>query len=146
MNSRQWAVIHNPVDKNTGKNALGTAKLLRGEASFFLQPGEVLNPGPENVYVLEEQHALSVLAVESFEEELEDRQGRKTRVRRNAGDRWLVYGPKEFWPPLEVEVQKRVHAFFGIEALHFYLFRPDAAIVTAISVLVLLLAFLILRL
>ena len=45
LTSRQYCVVLNPVDPNTGKNKLGSKKLIKGENSFFLQPGETLSAG-----------------------------------------------------------------------------------------------------
>ena len=41
-----------------GKNQLGQRKVVRGEASFFLRPGESLEHGIQNVYVLGEDEGL----------------------------------------------------------------------------------------
>lgn len=43
--------------------------LLQGERSFFLQPGEHLENGIQNVYVLSEEEGLVLRAVEAFHDE-----------------------------------------------------------------------------
>ena len=45
LTSRQYCVVLNPVDPVTGKNKLGAKKLIKGEISFFLKPGETLAAG-----------------------------------------------------------------------------------------------------
>jgi len=44
LTNRQYCVIIDPVDKD-GKPQLGQKKLVKGEKSFFLQPGEKLEKG-----------------------------------------------------------------------------------------------------
>jgi len=146
VNHRQFVIIVNPFVADTGKNLWGHRKLVRGDKSFFLQPGEhleggtkVLSPlvsfilivsvaGIRSVYVLEENQALVVKALEAFEESTDDGTGKITTVKRKPGERWLVYGPREYWPSLEVCVEHEMKAFFRVEALKVNLFRADALI------------------
>ncbi|XP_005108620.1 major vault protein isoform X2 [Aplysia californica] len=94
LNSRQYCVVLDPVDRN-GVPQLGKRKLIKGETSFFLQPGEHLQYGVEDVFVLGEHQGLVLQATKDF---MDDKKLRK------AGDRWLLRGPEEYIPPLEVEV------------------------------------------
>lgn len=94
LTNRQYAVILNPVD-DEGKPQLGRKKLVKGEVSFFLMPGEVLEKGIQNIWVLGEDEGLVLRAMESFKE--------KDKERR-PGDRWMIRGPIEYVPPVEVEV------------------------------------------
>lgn len=71
----------------------------QGEQSFFLQPGEKLERGIQNVYVLSEQQGLLLRALQP----LEEGEG-KEKVSHQAGDRWLIRGPLEYVPPAKVEV------------------------------------------
>ncbi len=57
-----------------------------GEKSFFLQPGEKLENGIQDVYILGEDEGLILKCIEAFE----DRQG---AANRNPGDRWMIRGP-----------------------------------------------------
>jgi major vault protein len=66
LNSRQYCVVVDPW-KN-GKQVIGQKELRRGEASFFLKPGESLEKGIQNVYVLQEDEALLLKAVESYKD------------------------------------------------------------------------------
>lgn len=66
LNSRQFAVILNPVDPTTGKPQLGIRKLIKGETSFFLQPGEQLDGGIQSVYILADVDGLILRAKEAF--------------------------------------------------------------------------------
>jgi major vault protein len=79
-----------------GKQHLGQKVLRKGECSFFLQPGERLESGIQNVLVLGEEEALLLKAKQTFV----DNQGKK----HVAGDRWMIYGPIDFVPPIEVEI------------------------------------------
>ena len=65
LNNRQYCVILDPVGKD-GKPQLGQKKLIKGERSFFLSPGERLEKGIQNVYVLEEDEGLILKANEAF--------------------------------------------------------------------------------
>eukprot|EP01124_Arcella_intermedia_P035107 TRINITY_DN885_c0_g1_i1.p1 TRINITY_DN885_c0_g1~~TRINITY_DN885_c0_g1_i1.p1 ORF type:complete len:826 (+),score=106.85 TRINITY_DN885_c0_g1_i1:115-2592(+) len=94
LSSREYCVILDPVDES-GKPALGTRKLLKGEVSFFLKPGEKLQAGIQKVHVLESEEALLLRAREQFLD------GKETR---RPGDRWMIYGPTDYIPPVQVEI------------------------------------------
>ena len=49
-----------------------------------------------DVYVLSEEEALLLRANWDFTDE--------NNVKRTAGDRWMIYGPNEYIPPVEVMV------------------------------------------
>lgn len=49
-----------------GKPQLGQKKLVKGEKSFFLMPGEKLEKGIQNVFVLGEDEGLILKAIEAF--------------------------------------------------------------------------------
>jgi len=101
LNSRQYAVVIDPVDRNTGKPNMGSKELRKGEVSFFLLPGERLESGIQAVYVLDSEEALLLRAKEQFKE------GKETRA---PGDRWMIYGPCDFVPPVTVEILERRRA------------------------------------
>jgi len=65
LNNRQYCVILDPLGEN-GKPQLGKKILLKGEASFFLRPGERLEKGIQNVYVLGDNEALLLRAREAY--------------------------------------------------------------------------------
>eukprot|EP00128_Syssomonas_multiformis_P004078 Colp12_sorted_trinity150504_noHs@22725 len=103
LTNRQYAVILDPIGAD-GKPQLGQKKLVIGEASFFLRPGERLERGIQNVYVLGENEGLILKANESFSDTYSGK-----AIERRPGDRWMIRGPTELVPPVEVEVvQKRV--------------------------------------
>ncbi|KAK5855737.1 hypothetical protein PBY51_007383 [Eleginops maclovinus] len=123
LSSRHYCVILDPVGHD-GKPQLGQKKVVKGERSFFLQPGEQLEQGIQDVYVLSEQEGLVLRAVEAFndtqehdeeEEEEEEQEERAKRSRRSAvlrrpGDRWMLRGPIEYVPSATVEVMVRRQA------------------------------------
>lgn len=94
LSNRQYCVILDPVD-DKGRPQLGQKKLVKGEKSFFLMPGEKLEKGIQNVYILGEDEGLILRANESFMD---------GQINRNPGDRWMIKGPTEYVPPVEVEV------------------------------------------
>ncbi|KAG5831988.1 hypothetical protein ANANG_G00286350 [Anguilla anguilla] len=65
LNPRQYCVILDPVGPN-GKPQLGQKRVVKGEKSFFLQPGETLEQGIQDVYVLSEEEGLVLRAIEAF--------------------------------------------------------------------------------
>ncbi|XP_071389186.1 major vault protein, partial [Centroberyx affinis] len=119
LSSRQYCVILDPVGLD-GKPQLGQKRVVKGERSFFLQPGEHLEQGIQDVYVLSEEEGLVLRAVEAFndteqrdeeeeeeeEEPMEERakRSRRSGVLRRPGDRWMLRGPIEYVPPGAVEV------------------------------------------
>uniref|UniRef100_A0A3Q1BPI5 Major vault protein n=1 Tax=Amphiprion ocellaris TaxID=80972 RepID=A0A3Q1BPI5_AMPOC len=100
LSSRQYCVILDPVGPN-GKPQLGQKRVVKGERSFFLQPGERLEHGIQDVYVLSEEEGLVLRAVE---------RSRRSGVLRRPGDRWMLRGPIEYVPPAAVEVVLRRQA------------------------------------
>jgi len=94
LSSRQYCVVLNPVGEN-GKNRWGIKELRKGEKSFFLQPGESLEKGIQNIYVLNEHQNLLVRAIEVYE----DKNGKY-----KPGESFVVKGPCEFIPPINVEI------------------------------------------
>ncbi|KAM9843349.1 major vault protein [Aulostomus maculatus] len=118
LSSRQYCVVLDPVGPD-GKPQLGQKRVVKGERSFFLQPGERLELGIQDVYVLSEEEGLVLRAVEAFndtdqheeeeeeeEEEVEERakRSRRSGILRRPGDRWMLRGPIEYVPPASVEV------------------------------------------
>jgi len=96
LTKRQYCIVLDPIDKN-GKPQFGKKELRSGEASFFLCPGERLESGIQNVNVLSEEEALLLRAKEQFEDHA-------------PGDRWMIHGPCEYVPPVQVEVLERRRA------------------------------------
>ena len=107
-------MLISPLD---GEPQFGCKKLVRGEANFFLQPGEKLdNRGIQNVYVLGIEEALYVTAIEQFEET----QKNGSKIVRLPGQRWFVYGPMEYVPSLQVKVIEQRKAWLQLESLNIY--------------------------
>jgi major vault protein len=98
LSSREYAVILDPVDHKTGKPQLGNRELRKGEASFFLRPGERLEAGIQKVHVLETEEALLLRAREAFKDGKEQR---------HPGDRWMIHGPTDYIPPVQVEIVEK---------------------------------------
>ncbi len=98
LTDRQWCVVLNPIDSN-GKPQLGFREVRQGLTSFFLHPGEYLESGIRNVYVLGEQEALLLKARETFAEVVD-----QTNITHQPGDLWMITGPRDYIPRVEVEV------------------------------------------
>jgi major vault protein len=58
-----------------------------------------LEAGIQNVYILSEEEALLLKAKENFAE--------TDKKERKAGDRWMLYGPADFVPPVEVDIVEK---------------------------------------
>eukprot|EP00211_Chloroparvula_japonica_P005247 CAMPEP_0119130906 /NCGR_PEP_ID=MMETSP1310-20130426/9028_1 /TAXON_ID=464262 /ORGANISM="Genus nov. species nov., Strain RCC2339" /LENGTH=857 /DNA_ID=CAMNT_0007121447 /DNA_START=56 /DNA_END=2629 /DNA_ORIENTATION=+ len=97
LNNRQYCVVQDPIDES-GANRLGARELRKGECSFFLNPGERLLGGVQNVHVLGEDEALLLCATETFKD---------GEVERLPGDRWQVHGPCDYIPPIHVNIVER---------------------------------------
>jgi len=97
LNSRQYVVIMNPIGDD-GKPQLGQKKLVKGEKSFFLQPGEKLENGTQDVYVLSEDEGLIIRCLEAYSD---------NGTNRVPGDRWMIKGPTDYVPSVFVEVTSR---------------------------------------
>jgi len=89
LTKREYMVITNPVGPD-GKPRYGKQEIRRGETSFFLQPGEVAGEKRE-VEVLMANEALMV-------------QGLEDHPLGKAGEKFLIIGPKEYWPELNIKI------------------------------------------
>lgn len=98
LSNRQYCVILNPVDDD-GKPQLGQKKLVKGEKSFFLHPGESLENDIQDIYVLSDNEGLVLHAKESFLDK-----SVTPEVLRQPGDKWMIRGSAEYIPPTEVEI------------------------------------------
>jgi major vault protein len=98
LNAHQYCVVLDPINPDTGKPALGMRQLRKGETSFFLLPGERLENGIQAVHVLGAQEALLLRAREVFKDGEETRQ---------PGDRWMIYGPADYVPPVTVDIVEK---------------------------------------
>ncbi|XP_075302186.1 major vault protein isoform X2 [Opisthocomus hoazin] len=105
LGPRQYCVVLDPVGPN-GQPQLGQQRVVKGEKSFFLQPGERLQAGIQDVYVLSEDEGLLLQALQTIKDTNEEAK----EVTRRAGDRWLARGPLEYVPPAEVTVLERRRA------------------------------------
>lgn len=88
----EYCVVVNPVRE--GKADLGAREMRVGPLVFFPQPIEKVEKVAK-VCVLNEDEAFYVRAIERYRE--------ANGTQRQPGDRWLVYGPLKYIPPLEVE-------------------------------------------
>ncbi|CDI97635.1 major vault protein [Echinococcus multilocularis] len=94
LTSQNYCVVCDPVDEK-GVPSVGKKMLVRGEKTFFLLPGERLLEGIQSVYILGEEDGLIIRALETFMD------GDKQRA---AGEEWMLVGPLEYVPPIEVEI------------------------------------------
>jgi len=98
LSSREYCIIVDPVDEKTGKVQLGLRVLKKGEDSFFLNPGERLEAGIQKIHVLEAEEALLLRAREAFID---------GKTERRPGDRWMINGPTDYVPPVQVEIVEK---------------------------------------
>lgn len=97
VTNQQFAIILDPVGAN-GKPQLGQRKVVTN-TTFFLCPGERLDGGIRDVYVLGEDEAVLVKAIEEFEDK-----DVVPSVKRVSGEQWLLRGPRNYIPNESVRV------------------------------------------
>eukprot|EP00091_Calanus_sinicus_P023719 TRINITY_DN8173_c0_g1_i2.p1 TRINITY_DN8173_c0_g1~~TRINITY_DN8173_c0_g1_i2.p1 ORF type:complete len:188 (+),score=51.45 TRINITY_DN8173_c0_g1_i2:175-738(+) len=105
LTNRQYCIIVNPIGDN-GKPQLGAKKLIKGEKSFFLQPGESLENGIQEVFILGDNEGVVLRAQEAFKDQFV-----APPVERQPGDKWMLKGPMEYIPPVEVEVVSKKKSY-----------------------------------
>lgn len=110
LTNRQFCVITNPY--LDGQQRLGSEVLRKGATCFFLSPGESLRDGIQDVHILSDRTALLLRTNEAFLDHtphhlLKLAEGQNGPVQRAPGDLWMVYGPCEYIPSVEVEVVER---------------------------------------
>jgi len=97
LSKRQYCVVLNPVNEN-GERSYGQRELRRGPCTFFLQPQESLENGIQDIHVLSTGESLLLRAKQEFND---------NGTTRNPGDLWMIDGPNEYIPPIQVEVVKK---------------------------------------
>ncbi|EDO49176.1 predicted protein [Nematostella vectensis] len=102
LKKSQFCVVLDPVNSK-GKNQLGKKELRKGVSSFFLHPGESLEAGVQTAHILEADESLVLSAVNKFK----DNSYPKEPVTRLPGDRWMILGPMDYVPPIEVKIIAR---------------------------------------
>eukprot|EP01121_Diplochlamys_sp_Union-15-3_P020963 TRINITY_DN8351_c0_g1_i1.p1 TRINITY_DN8351_c0_g1~~TRINITY_DN8351_c0_g1_i1.p1 ORF type:complete len:462 (+),score=89.97 TRINITY_DN8351_c0_g1_i1:67-1386(+) len=153
LTKRQWCTIANPIKKRYEGGGgevdddndpagfvplLGKHMIIRGEKNFFLHPGEILSTGIREVYVLGEDQALLLKAVESFDDVVGEK---KKIVRRKPGEKWLICGPIEYWPILQAVEVRQLNAVLKVEPLHLNIFEPEILLLALGAVVVLFILF-----
>eukprot|EP00906_Rhabdomonas_costata_P002467 RCo003912 len=100
LKSNEFCVVVNCYDPEIQSIVLGRRQVRCGERSFFLHPGEVLENGVERMFLLTENSAVLLQALDAHEDT--DDSGNK--VMRSAGDKWCVNGPRTYFPTVHVKV------------------------------------------
>ncbi|XP_070541280.1 major vault protein-like isoform X2 [Ptychodera flava] len=98
LGKNEFCVVYDPLD-DKGHCRLGQRELRKGVSSFFLQPGESIPNGIQKAFILQEDEAVVVQSTIAFTDE-------EAKKKREPGDRWLIRGPHNYIPPIEVEVLK----------------------------------------
>ena len=102
LTDMQYCVVLDPLDSN-GVPRYGEKLLKRGPDRFFLRPGERLQgSGCSNVEVLDEGQALLLEAQDVFEDVFD-----KTPKTRLPGEQWMIIGPGEYVPHVDVIIRER---------------------------------------
>jgi len=137
LTARQYCVVLNPVEE--GVPQLGKKRLEKGPKNFFLLPGEILEENKiKEAIVLMAEQALNVRATEEFMEVIPTSQTATVNKRRCPGDRWLVCGPREYVPPVGVEIISRRTAIIQLEGMNIYIFNVGGIIVGFILLLLII--------
>ncbi|EGC33256.1 hypothetical protein DICPUDRAFT_95079 [Dictyostelium purpureum] len=135
LTALQYTIIDNPWDEETQSNKLGERKIVKGPKNFFTFPGESYTT-VHNVMVLEAEDAVHVKVMENFEETIvvpgENNNNTIKTIQRKSGTKYDVFGPREYIPPLTVEVIKRKKAIFKLEDFNIYIFNISFVYVLSI--------------
>lgn len=108
LDETQYVVIRNPVDEN-GKSQRGKSEIRSGPCTFFLQPGEVAD-SISTKYLIREGYAVVVNSNQDF---VDKTTNPKREIRRKAGQKWYVYGPRLFVPSIEMTPAGSVRALIN---------------------------------
>jgi len=107
LKQNEYCFILNVADDH-GKNHFGKRELRQGVDSFFLNPGESLEKGVQKAYLLAELEAVLLRAFLPFVDTQDPKHPKgKNRV---AGERWMIYGPTNYIPTVEIEVLEKREA------------------------------------
>ena len=68
LSRNQYCIVLDPVDKH-GVNQLGKRELRVGVTNFYLHPGEALEAGIQEAYVLHDDEALVLSALDYYEDD-----------------------------------------------------------------------------
>jgi len=98
LRKQQFCIVLDPVGKD-GRPQFGKKELRVGPDSFFLKPGERLEDGVQNAYLLQNDEALILSAIDAFED-ISLGEPKK----RLPGDIWMICGPQVYIPPVTVKV------------------------------------------
>eukprot|EP01022_Parablepharisma_sp_SALTPOND_P000075 TRINITY_DN1002_c0_g1_i1.p4 TRINITY_DN1002_c0_g1~~TRINITY_DN1002_c0_g1_i1.p4 ORF type:complete len:588 (+),score=121.21 TRINITY_DN1002_c0_g1_i1:19636-21399(+) len=97
LKNNEYCYLLNPLED--GLNQMGKKVLIKGPRVFFLNPGEVLEGGVKENYILADDEGLLLKALERYDD---PEMGEKL-----AGDYWMVHGPRNYVPPVEVVVVEK---------------------------------------
>jgi major vault protein len=100
LKAGEYCYLVNPVEGNI--NQMGKKVLITGPRAFFIQPGEELEGGIKNAYILADDEALLLSAQETISVVIGNEKAIKM-----AGERWMLKGPCSYVPPVEVIVVER---------------------------------------
>ena len=103
----------------------GHRKLIKGEAAFFIHPGEYIEGGIQKVEVLEESECLMMKSLSNFKDE----QGNQ----RKAGEQWLISGPTSIPPMIDTSIIDRRQTFALAENDGIYVRNLDTGEVSLIT-------------
>lgn len=102
LTSREYCIVENPYD-DEGKPQWGKKEVRVGEQTFFLKPSENLIGKTQKVFILDENDALILEANEDFYDD-------EFRVHRRARENWMIKGPREYIPNINVDVKREQKA------------------------------------
>lgn len=115
LSSTDYCYVVNPM-REDGTHRYGEKELRCGESQFFLNPGEYLESGFNQIHVLEENDCLLLKAKSPFQEEGDyeeikredekDLKSTKGKIRK-AGETWMIRGPCNFIPTINVEILEK---------------------------------------
>jgi major vault protein len=118
LRANQYCIVADPIDEATGRHRFGEFEVVRGERSFFVQPGcALVGDTVHECLVLGHDQAVELLVQLSF---VDTEHG--NGVERVPGTLYRVYGPCQFFQPvMHARITRHLRAALTIESLHLAL-------------------------
>jgi len=96
LSNREYIRVTNPYSTEKGCIQRGTSEIRMGELTFFEHPDECLGE-KERIKVLSSDESMVLKANREY-------QDKSNNVTRKAGEKWLMKGPGEYYPSIDVNV------------------------------------------
>jgi len=101
LSNREYIRVTNPYSTEKGCIQRGCSEIRMGEQTFFEHPDECLGE-KERIKVLSSDESMVLKANREYQDKF-------ANVTRKAGEKWLLKGPGEYYPSIDVNVLETRH-------------------------------------